>query len=167
MNLVEIGYFSKTHGIKGQLILKSDSEFYFEEVNAFFVEISGSKAPFFIKDIKENNNGLIILLEEFDTQEKAKTLIGKKVFVDEQFIAENENEHNWLDYELIDHNLGNLGKINEVNESGPQILVSLIYKEKEIMLPLVEELIENIDEEGKKIHYKSPEGLIDLYLSDK
>lgn len=165
MNLVEIGYFSKTHGIKGQLILKSGREFYFEEVTAVFVEVSGSKAPYFVKDFRENNNGLIVLLEEFDTVEKARSLIGKKVFIDEQFLAEEEETYNWLEFELVDEKHGSLGKITEVNDKGPQILVSVLYKDKEIMLPLAEELIDEINEETKKIHYRAPEGLIDMYLS--
>ena len=167
MELKEIGYFVKTHGIKGHLILKSDIDFYFEDVNAFFIEQGGSNAPYFISEIKENDKGFIVLLEEANDINKAKLLTGKKVFVDSKFVPEQEEEIEWIGFELIDKNFGSLGKIVEVNDNGVQILVSIIYKEKEIILPLVEEFIENIDESLRQIHFNAPEGLIEMYLNNK
>jgi 16S rRNA processing protein RimM len=41
-----------------------------------------------------------------------------------------------------------------------------MYKEKEIILPLVEDFIEKIDENEKKLFFNAPEGLIDVYLDD-
>lgn len=164
MDIKEIGYFVKTHGVKGHLILKSDVEFYFEEVNAFFIETSGSKAPYFISEIKESNTGIIVLLEEVNAIEKAKSLIGKKVFIDSQFLGEEEDLNDFTGYELIDANFGSLGKILEVNDSGPQTLVSINYKEKEVILPLVNDFIKSIDKTKKKIQFNAPEGLIKLYL---
>ena len=67
MELTEIGYFSKTHGIKGHLILKSERDFYFEEVKAVFIERGGSKAPYFISELRETNSDLLLLLEEKET----------------------------------------------------------------------------------------------------
>lgn len=165
MELKEIGYFSKTHGIKGHLILKSNIEFYFEDLNALFIDLAGSKAPYFVKEINEGNNGLIILLEEVDAVEKAKLLIGKKVFIDEQLIAETDDEMDWVGFELIDEQFGSLGKIKEVNDNGVQVLVSLSFKEKELILPLVDDFIQSVDEKTKILKYKAPDGLIEMYLN--
>jgi len=167
MDLVEIGYFSKTQGIKGHLILRTELEFFFEEVNALFIDSEGSRAPYFVSEIKDTNNGLVVLLEEINAIEKAKQLIGKKVFIDSKFLAGQSEEQDWMGYELIDKNFGSLGNITEVNDTGYQLLVSINYKDKEIILPMVEEFIESIDEAAKKIHYNSPEGLIEIYLDEK
>lgn len=164
MELVPIGYFSKTHGVKGQLILKTEKDFLLEGLKAVFVEIAGAKAPYFITELKESNNGIIVGLEELTTVEKARSLIGKHVFIDAALVEEEENEENWLGFELVDRHFGPLGRIKEVTDNGVQTLVSLIYKEKEIILPMVEEFIEKIDEPGKLILYNAPEGLIDVYL---
>ena len=167
MDLKEIGYFSKTHGVKGHLVLKSDKEFYFEEVNAFFVEIEGNKAPYFVSEIKETNTGLTVLLEDVNAIEKAKLLVGKPVFIDEKFLSEDGDNEDWVGYELIDSSFGSLGNILEVNDSGPQVLVNILYKEKEVILPLIDEFIESVDHEQKKIRFNAPEGLINLYLEEK
>lgn len=164
MELLPIGYFSKTHGVKGQLILKAEKGFLVEDVKAVFIEMAGAKAPYFITEIKESNNGIIVGLEELTAVEKARTLIGRQVFIDAALVEEEEDEENWVGFELIDKHFGLLGKIKEVTDNGVQTLVSLIYKEKEIILPMVEEFIEKIDEEGKQILYNAPEGLINVYL---
>jgi len=167
MNLVEIGYFSKTHGIKGHLILKTELDFDLENLNAFFIESAGSKAPYFISEINENERGFIVLMEEVTEINKAKLLIGKKVFIDSKYIIEQTQNINWVGYELIDKHFGSLGKITEVNDNGVQLLVSITYKDKEIILPLVEDFIENVDEAAEQIYFNAPEGLIDLYLDNK
>ncbi len=164
MELAEIGYFRKTQGIKGHLILKTEFELDLENLNAFFIESDGSKAPYFVSEINDNEKGFIVLLEQVDAINKAKAIIGKKVFVDSKYIIEQAEEIDWTGYELIDKNFGSLGKVTDVNDNGVQLLVSLIYKEKEIILPLVEEFIQSIDETEKKIHFNAPEGLIELYL---
>jgi 16S rRNA processing protein RimM len=163
MNLSEIGYFSKTHGIKGHLILKSEIDFNIENLTALFVDASGGKAPYFISEISEVKNDLRILLEEIDTVEKARSLVGKKVLINSDLVIEEESE-DLRGYELIEKKFGSLGKITGVTDNGAQILVSIIYKGKEVILPLVEELIESLDEKERKIVYNAPEGLIEMYL---
>ena len=164
MDLIEIGYFSKTHGIKGHLIFKNEADFYKEELTALFVEINGSKAPYFISDLKESDKGFIILLEEINEIGKAKLLTGKKVFIEKKFIIEQDEETEWIGYELIDKNFGSLGNITGVSDNGVQLLISIIYKGKEIILPFAEEFIEKINKKAKKIRFNAPEGLIDVYL---
>lgn len=150
MELSLIGYFSKTHGIKGQLVLKVETDFFQDEVKALFIETATGKAPFFISEIKETNTGLIVALEDLDAIEKAKAFIGKKVFIDSQYIDEAEADFNWVGFELIDKSFGSLGNILSVGDNGHQVLLHLNYKNKDIMLPLVEDFIEKIDESEKK-----------------
>jgi len=165
MEFVQVGYFSKTHGIKGQLILRLEKNFFIDEAKALLVETATGKAPFFISELKENKVGLIIALEDVETIEKAKTLLGKKVFIDEKLLAPEEEIPNLLGFELIDKTHGSLGNIIEVSDNGHQVLVTVHLRNKEVILPLVEDFIENMDENTKKIFYNAPQGLIDLYLN--
>jgi 16S rRNA processing protein RimM len=165
MELTQIGYFSKTHGTKGELALKYSVDFFVDEVKAIFIDTATGKAPYFVKEFKQANTGLIVGLEDIDSIEKAKSFVGKSVFINSEFIDTDTETLDWIGFEVIDHLHGNLGKIIEVNDNGTQLLVTINYKTKEIILPLVEDLIEKIDEENKQIFYKSPEGLIDIYIS--
>jgi 16S rRNA processing protein RimM len=166
MDLSVIGYFSKTHGVKGQLIIKVDKEFFSEDVKAIFIETSTGLAPYFVKELSPNNSGYIIELEDVDAIEKAKLLIGKKVHINTDLLDEQEEEFDWQGFEVIDSKFGSLGTVFNMSDNGHQVLLSIMYKEKEIILPLVEDFIEKIDENEKKLFFNAPEGLIDVYLDD-
>lgn len=165
MELTGIGYFSKTHGVKGQLILKTERDFDPEAVKAVFIEGPTGKAPYFISEIKESNNGLIVSLEDVLVIEKARLLLGKKVFIDAALVEE-EDQSEWLGFEVIEKQHGSLGIILSSSDNGSQELINVLYKGKEVILPLVDDFIERIDEEAKKLYFNAPEGLIELYLSD-
>lgn len=167
MELASIGYFIKTHGVKGQIILKIEHQFKEKDVKVLFIETATGKAPFFVNGFKNNNHGLIFSLEEIISVEQAKKLIGKVVFIAKNILIEKEEEFDWLDYILIDKSLGEIGKIESVSNNGQQLLLKLNYKNKEILLPLVDSFIEKIDHDHKKLFFNAPDGLINLYLSEE
>jgi 16S rRNA processing protein RimM len=164
MELREAGYFSKTHGVKGHLVLKPTADLLPDGLQVVFVDVKGDKAPYFITGLKVAAGNLIVSLENIEKVENAKALVGKKIFVETKFINVTEDEGGWLGFELIDKQHGSLGRIEEVTDNGQQELVHLKYKGKDVILPIVEEFIEQVDEEAKKIWYNAPEGLIGLYL---
>lgn len=166
MDLSPIGYFSKTHGVKGQLILKTEKDFDVDALKALFIETATGKAPYFVTEVKEAGANLVLELEEVPNVEKARMLIGKQVYIDASLIEEEESDDAWIGFELIDAHHGSLGQVSAVSDNGQQMLLSLQHKGKEIILPMVEEFIEKIDEENKKIFFQAPEGLIELYLSE-
>lgn len=163
MNFTELGYFSKTHGIKGQLNLKCLVELDLDNFNAVFLDSSTGKAPYFVEEWQETPNGLLVKLEEINSIEVAKKLVGKKVYVDEKLVIQNNELVDWVGFELVDNIKGSLGLIKTVSDNGAQIIIGLNYNNKELLLPLVEEFITKVDEEKKIIFFNSPEGLIDLY----
>lgn len=166
MALAQLGYFSRTHGTKGELVLKFESDFKDEELKVVYLAIGGSNAPYFIQETKESGHDLIVRLEEVDSLEKAKTLLNKKVMVEETIILENESDTAFLGFELIDKHYGSLGPVVFVSDNGSQTLLHLSFKSKEVILPLVDDFIERIEEIEKKIFYNAPEGLIDVYLEE-
>jgi 16S rRNA processing protein RimM len=166
MELEQAGYFSKTHGVKGQLLLRLEKELYPEELKALFIETATGKAPYFVKELKETAQGLIIGLEELNTVEQARPLIGKAVYVPADLIAEEEEADDWTGYELVDRHFGTLGPVTGTSDNGEQVLLSLQYRGKEVLLPLVEDFVERVDEENRVLYFHAPEGLIGLYLEE-
>jgi 16S rRNA processing protein RimM len=160
----EIGYFSKTKGIRGELILRTDLSIIPEELKVVFLEISGSKAPFFIEKIGGTEDAFTVKLEGIERVEDALKLKGKKVFADALCVAEEEVERDLKGYELIDGKHGSLGKIIGMDTSGPQVLITVVYKEKEVILPLVNEFVTKVEHRSKKLYYEAPEGLLEIYL---
>jgi 16S rRNA processing protein RimM len=166
MKLVEAGYFTKAHGVKGALVLKDKLDFDWEALSIIFIEISGNRAPFFISKINKANQGYIISLEDIDQLEKTNHLISKSVFIDESLVIEQTEETQWKNYQVIDSTFGDLGLVLSESNNGAQQIIEIKHGNKLILLPLVDVFIEKIDEDRKIIYYKSPQGLIDLYLDD-
>lgn len=69
-------------------------------------------------------------------------------------------------YLVSDENHGELGEITEVNEYPQQFVATVIYQEKEIMFPLNDDLIVEIDEEESILRVHLPDGLLDIYLEN-
>ena len=164
MEVKAIGSFVRTHGVKGQVILMEQNDFEVQGLQAFFIDTSTGKEPYFIEEMRDAEQGLIVKLEGIDSVEAAKKILKKTVYVDAKFYIEEEEQLTYVGYTLHDAALGALGVITAGSNNGVQDLVSLQYNGKEVILPIVPEFIEKIDEAAKVIYYKAPEGLIEIYL---
>ncbi len=163
MQLVKAGYFSKTHGLKGELLLKEQEGHLDFETKVVFIDLPSGRAPYFVSSMREFKSGVLVHLEEVDTVEKARVLIGKPVYCEDQyFFLEEELDYNG--YELIDSKYGSLGPVLLTDDNGVQILLTVNVAEKEVIIPLVDDFIQSIDENNKIIRINAPEGLIDMYL---
>ncbi|MBA4241368.1 MAG: hypothetical protein C0448_11620 [Sphingobacteriaceae bacterium] len=168
METEEIGYISKTHGLKGHVILRLNELINIDEegIKSIFLDINGSQVPYFIEECRPNNTGYIIKLETIDTVDTSKKLIGKKAFALTDFILENDESLNeFIGYAIIDTKLGNIGNISEVDEKTDNAIVKVIHPSGvEIILPFNDDFIVEIDDDLKTIEFNAPEGLIEMYL---
>lgn len=169
METEEIGYISKTHGLKGHIILRLNDLINIDEegIKSIFLDINGSQVPYFIEECRHNNTGYIVKLETIDTVDTSKKLIGKKAFALTDFILENDESLNeFIGYAIIDTKLGNIGNIAEVDEKTDNVIVKVIHPTGiEIILPFNDDFIIEIDDDLKTIEFDAPEGLIEMYLS--
>ncbi|MCD6017011.1 MAG: rimM [Bacteroidetes bacterium] len=168
MNTEEIGYISKTHGLKGHLILRLNELINIDEeaIKSVFLELNGSQVPYFIEECRPNNTGYILKLETIDSIDTSKKLIGKKAFALTDFILENSDSLNeFIGYSVIDSRLGNIGIITDIDEKTDNPIVKVIHSTGvEIILPFNDDFIIEIDDDQKTIQFESPEGLIEMYL---
>ena len=167
MQTEEIGYISKTHGLKGHVILRLNEYINIdEEIKSIFLEINGSQVPYFIEECRPNNTGYIVKLENIDTVDTSKKLIGKKAFSLPDFILETDDSFNeFVGYSIIDTNLGNIGNISEVDEKTDNVIIKVIHPTgAEIILPFNDDFIIEIDDDLKTIEFNAPAGLIEMYL---
>jgi len=169
MNTQEIGYISKTHGLKGHVILRLNEFINIDEDNikSIFLELNGSQVPYFITECKLVNVGYIIKLENIDKLENAKNLIAKKAFTLPEFVLEDEDSLNeFIGYTIIDSKLGNIGVINEIDQKTNNVVIKVIHSSGvEIILPFNDDFIIEIDDDLKTIDFEAPEGLIEMYLN--
>lgn len=167
MNTEEIGYISKTHGLKGHVILRLNELVNIDEnIKSIFLDLNGSQVPYFIEECRPNNAGYIIKLETIDVVDMSKKLIGKKAFALSDFILEeDESLKEFIGYAIIDSKLGNIGNIADVDEKTDNAIIKVIHPSGvEIILPFNDDFIIEIDDDLKTIEFNAPEGLIEMYL---
>ncbi|MCJ0741521.1 ribosome maturation factor RimM [Pedobacter montanisoli] len=165
-----IGYITKTKGLKGEAQIFFEFENYDElDLEVLFLEINSKLVPFFVDQHKlyPNNTGLF-LFEGIDNIDKVKDLVKKRVYLPlNKMPARDEDEFYYTDlvnYMAVDESLGELGEIIAVNEYPQQFVATVVYQEKEVLFPLNEDFIVEIDEQEKILHLDLPEGLLDIYL---
>jgi 16S rRNA processing protein RimM len=165
MKLREVGYFSKTHGLKGWLVLKQQTDFDIENTNALFVKTASGNAPHFVADVKETAGNLAVLLETVDNVDKAKVFLNKTILVDEKFILETDEE-NFNGYTIEFSGLAISGEIQGIIDMPGNSLFDVNIKGKQVLMPYTDDFIVEIDAKKKRIEYNAPEGLLDLYLEE-
>lgn len=169
MNTEEIGYISKTHGLKGHVILRLNELVNIDEegIKSIFLELNGSQVPYFIEECRPNNTGYILKLETIEHVDTSKKLIGKKAFALTDFILkQDESLTEFIGYTIIESRLGNIGIISDVDEKTDNAIIKVIHPSgAEIILPFNDDFIIEIDDDLKTIEFNAPEGLIEMYLS--
>lgn len=165
-----IGSVIKTRGLKGEL--QAYIDFAGAETLKFdnlFLQSAGKLVPYFVQSFKiPQKNTAYIYLEDIDHIDKAMPLVKKDIYLANKFKPEkSEDEFTLRDLEgftAVDEDEGELGKIIEIQEFPQQLMATVIYQEREVLIPLIEEIITGIDLNNEIVYVDLPEGLLDIYL---
>ncbi|TKC04912.1 ribosome maturation factor RimM [Pedobacter frigoris] len=167
-----IGYITKTKGLKGELqIFFEYEEPELLELDVVFADINGKLVPFFVSSCKlQNNNTGNFYFDDIDHIDKAQALIKKKIYLPlSKKPVRDEDDFFYTDlkgFVAVDETLGTLGEILEVHEYPQQFVATVLYKDTEIMFPLNDDFIIEIDDEEQILTVDLPEGLLDIYLAN-
>ncbi len=167
MELISIGYLQKPHGTKGEIKVTIEDT-YWEDclaASVFFVEVEGQALPYFKTRI-HTKNPITIQFEDINSREAAKVIASKELFLRAEDVHAALNETlAYTSYEgflLLDKELGKIGVISEVLELPQQQMAVVAYAGKEVMIPLNDTFIRDIDKKQKHLHMELPAGLLDL-----
>lgn len=167
----QIGHVIKTHGLKGevQLFLDVDDPLEYQNLESLLVQQNSALIPFFIEHIQINSSKAIAKFEEIDDVEEAKALVACQIYLPLNNLPELTDGEYYL-HQLVDMKLYDKGKligqVKELFEIGPQELISVIHQDREILIPLKNEIILKVDTENNRIDADVPDGLIDIYLEE-
>lgn len=165
----KIGFFRKIHGVHGELILEFETHFEYsvEGAERFFVELEGLLVPFFLKEHGlrvRSANSAIVTFENVESDKYAKRFVGNSAFLYQYEIVDEpvkSLKSRFEDYLLIDDTIGEIGRIEHVDNYAGNIVITVQFKGDEILIPYNDELLIEINETQKLIKLKLPEGLID------
>lgn len=163
-----IGQIIKPHGIHGEMTFDITSDILNRDDIPFFIfEIDGILVPFSVEAYRYKSNTTGILqLEGVKSEQEAKPFSGLSVYIQNEFLEEVEDTAIELDYfvgfRLFDVEKGEIGVIHEVDQTTDNALFVIQKEDDELLIPVGDEYIKEIDHQQKTITVLLPEGLLDL-----
>jgi len=163
-----IGFFTRPHGIKGDLSLVTDYNLFEDENDPYVIcEMDGILVPFFVESFRHKNNTTILVkLEGVDNEISAKTFVNRKVFYPvsrlKEILPDDLGWKQFMGYLLEGKEQGELGIITLVDETTINTLFTVDYRGKKLLVPVADELVVSIDEIQRKIIISLPDGILDV-----
>lgn len=165
-DFVEVGKIVKTHGVNGEVIVELDNPAILEDTTEPVVlEIEGLRVPFFIEQAKAVSAQRARI--QFDctrTEQRAKTLVGCRVFVSPDLLDDTDNEFSspsaLVGFNVIDKQHGNIGAIQSIDNLN--INPIMVVGDKELLIPFHPEFVTKIDFRKRQVKVSIPEGLLNL-----
>mgnify|MGYP001195993450 CR=1 FL=1 len=162
------GTIYKLHGYKGDVNIYNDNDISlnFKDIEFFFIKDNNELVPYFFEKIRnKKKNVLLVKFEDVDSEEDALKIFKKEVYLPKSLIQEKEvlNQKKIIvGFDVIDKRLGNIGRVEFVNESTTQSLIIVKGKEKEFFIPFHEQFVLKIILDKKIIQVDIPKDLINI-----
>ncbi len=170
---LEIGYFRKLHGIKGEIELSIGEEQFVDLLDTkgwIFVDVNGEFIPFLIKSFYEKNPVTVVVsLEDVYTYEQAESLLKHSVYISldskeekEEFLPQDEYYEQFVGYKGITVQDTVLGVLTKVEKSSTNPL--LVFEgEKNVSVPIYSDFIKEVNTEKKEILLDLPPGYLEVF----
>ena len=166
-----LGKIVSKYSFKGEVLVKLDTDEpeIYENMESVFVSLGNNLVPFFIDKCRLHKSNLLrIDFEEVKTENDADRIMGSELFLPLSFLPKLTGDkfyfHEVIGFTVMDSVHGNIGIIKSINDSTSQALFEIEKGDKELLIPVNDEIITKVDRESKTIFVTTPEGLVDLYL---
>ncbi|WP_458863657.1 ribosome maturation factor RimM [Acidaminobacterium chupaoyuni] len=160
--LLECGRIINTHGVRGELKIDPwcDGPEFFEEIPALYIE--GTAYP--LLQSRPHKQFLLVKLEGVTTLEQAEALKNKLVFFDKEQVSLPEDEYyiaDILGFEVFDNRTqAVLGVLKDFQEMPSSDLYVIQGENNEILIPAVDEFMDHIDFESRRIFLNTIQGML-------
>lgn len=167
-----IGRITKPFGVKGQVIffLDVDDPSEYAGLDSVLVETKNGLVPYFIEALQFNASNKAIVTFEDLSPEESTALVGRELYLPLDLLPKLEGNkfyfHEVIGFEVVDVTYGPVGRLENVIEYPAQPLFQIMKDDVEILVPVIDQVIKEVDREHKILTIDAPAGLIDLYLDD-
>ncbi len=165
-----LGRVAKPFSYKGELVLFFDVDNPLEYLDLDFVymEINKRLVKYNIEAIRPHSNKMVVKFSDV-TPEESNLLVGKDLYLPLEMLPKLDGNkfyfHEIIGFEVVDETKGNIGIVKEVYDNTTQPIMVVELEEKEILIPIIDEVIKEVDRDNKVIKIIAPQGLIDIYLT--
>lgn len=166
-----LGKIVRKYSFKGELLIKLDTDQpeLYENLDAMFIDLRNTLIPFFVESSQLHKSDLLrVQFEDVTSEADADALMKSDIYLPLELLPKLKGNkfyfHEVIGFTMKDKNYGEVGTITGINDTTAQALFEVENNGTEILIPMNDEFILNVDRENKTILVETPEGLIDLYL---
>lgn len=169
-----LGSVAKAHALAGELVFaftpSEDPEEY-EDLAEIWLGQGDRLVAYEIESFRpQPNSRALVKLKGVDSIEAARQLAGAELWVPLEEMPELEEGdfylHEVLGFRVVDEKSGELGQVADMYTSKAHPLLVMLYQGKEVLIPIVPEVLVEIVKSEKIIRVRLPEGLLDVYLGE-
>lgn len=156
-----VGKIVGTHGIKGELKVKSDTSFNrFEKGNKLYIE---KTEEIIINSCRKHKGMDLITINGLNNINEVLCYVNKDIYVPHDRSELDEGEYYYeelIGLECYDSKDNYIGPVIDLQEVPQGLILEIKGKNKTILVPFVEAFIDGIDLEEKKLYINEIEGLL-------
>jgi 16S rRNA processing protein RimM len=163
-----VGIILKGHGLKGEvkvrpLALNTDFLTKGQELIANFPD--GDTRPLTIEQVHAHGQSLLLTFDGINNRNGAEALQGVELTINREALpplAEGEFYlGDLIGYAVVSDEQNQLGHIQEVWDMPANEVLRVVDKDRETLIPLVDDFIESIDHHQRRVIIRLMDGLLD------
>lgn len=165
----QLGKITRLHGYKGAvtLFLDADDPSAYRSMDGIFLDINGELIPYFLRRFDLKGNKAVVEFEGVESEEEAKLLVNKDAFLPMQFLPKLKGKqfyfHEVMGFTLVDKTAGEFGEILDITDHPTNPLFITKINGKDALIPMHDDVLEEVDRKNKRIVLDLPEGMLDLF----
>lgn len=173
--LSAVGHVVKTHGVEGEVSVAFDVE----NIDALLaaspcvmIYEEGLPVPFFICGTRSRGaQSRLLKFEDIDSESLASAFVGKDVFLPTTLVQEYEQgddqegfyASDLIGFTVVDEDTNApIGTIADINEQTENALFVIDTPRGEVLIPIADEYITDVDADALTLTLSLPTGLIDI-----
>ena len=166
-----LGKIAKKFSFKGEVLifLDTDEPELYQNLESVFIEYNKNLVPFFIeKSAIHRDKFLRVKFEDVDTELEADNMKNLEVYLPLTMLPKLEGNkfyfHEIIGFKVVDQRLGDIGTVHAILDNAAQPIFEIFKGQKQILVPMIDSFIIEVNRKEKELVLNTPIGLVDLYL---
>lgn len=166
-----LGKIAKKFSFKGEVLiyLDTDEPEMYQDMESVFVDFGKDLVPFFIENSNLHKGDFLrVKFEDVNNEAAADEILGCEIYLPLSALPKLEGTkfyyHEIIGFAVEDQRLGAIGFITGVNDSAAQPLFEIEWNTRQILVPMIDDFIIEVNRIQQKIVLNTPVGLVDLYM---
>lgn len=169
MDLLEVGKIVNTHGLRGEVKVVPWTDYHevFEDIDFVYVKKKSEYERLDVKGIKYQKNNLIVRFSQITDINMAEKYKNQVIYAEREILGElPEGVYYIADLiglDIVTEDGEKIGTVSDVFNTGSNDIYEVKREgKKNLLLPVIDDVVLNIDVDGGKITVRMMDGLEDL-----